>query len=594
MKRILWLIFVFLVLLCGCNKKEENNGGKENKEVIYFEKVSNKAITRYIRVLTDEEPYFFQMENNGHTIVYRLIDSQMDEIVRVPGYSIMTLFYSKNSANLLSVVDLTEETNYEYLGEIRLFQIDNENNLTEEVILEKTTMNMVFSLDKETGTINSYTCNLKKCAYYNGKDYDGSNYYSLLGYSNGRVEILHLWEEGQSLKVLFNVKEMNEVGKRYLNIYNVSYPNNNKLFIVEENGLYGVLDNEGRERIPVIYKSIGKYKYTQEEIMLVTPEYVIAQNQEGMYGIINLDNAVLTPFEYDDIIRTFENGKKFLASKNGKYGLIDINGKILMDFMYDDIVSPYISEEDLENGIIPYYAIVKDGKVGVLNENNEEVIPLIYDLPDWGNTHYIYDDPECENNFEFSVSKNGPILSIFKENGEKITYDKNGVIIISDSSENIKKTEIGYEGYYILRIKDGDVIFNKKGEEVYDTIDGRVRLYFRVGDELFWQTSVIGDNYIQIRYFDGGESKEELYDLETKKVVLSGRSIEYVRSEDRIYICVIDDNGITLYNMKFESLSTIPGDGIDYFLGDYYRVRKGTNYYIYRLVVETANRKGYR
>nr|MDE6640032.1 WG repeat-containing protein [Acetatifactor sp.] len=179
-----------------------------------------------------------------------------------------------------------------------------------------------------------------------------------------------------------------------------------ELVIVRNDGLYGVIDYAGKEKVSYIYSSIsydasgagglhvmceetykeGKVTYcsrsygflslTEEgSFEEIAPVYdymssfvgdrAVVETQ-GKYGIIRRDGSLEYPIEYDSI-RLYKNGS--LALWTGDTAeLIDSDGNVFHSGEYD-----YITLDGRG------YSVEKDRKYGFLNEQGEQVIPMIYD-----------------------------------------------------------------------------------------------------------------------------------------------------------------------------------------------------------------------
>ena len=97
----------------------------------------------------------------------------------------------------------------------------------------------------------------------------------------------------------------------FLNQYEHVYECEDKnLKIVTKHNLWGVVDTTGNEVIPIIYKEIEDFE----------GDYIIAQLETG-YGLIDKNNNVFLPFEYQTIISINEI---FVASKMAEQQLQSI------------------------------------------------------------------------------------------------------------------------------------------------------------------------------------------------------------------------------------------------------------------------------
>lgn len=94
----------------------------------------------------------------------------------------------------------------------------------------------------------------------------------------------------------------------------------NVLFFQSE-GLYGLMDLEGNVLIPPVYKelSLEDYYYTCGfkrcnkdgiDSKMFRDAFVQAQNKDGKYGIVTLNNEVIVPFTYDNSYKVKWKGAK--------------------------------------------------------------------------------------------------------------------------------------------------------------------------------------------------------------------------------------------------------------------------------------------
>lgn len=138
-------------------------------------------------------------------------------------------------------------------------------------------------------------------------------------------------------------------------------------FVKSNTELNGVIDINGKEIIPAEYKFYGvcgtkifatknKEKHILDLENLDKNIKVEVDSFKEVYynwfygkecyqiafknkkcGIIDIDNNIKIPFEYDEI-RFMDGKEKFIAKQNGKYGIVDINNKIIQEIVYDRIV----------------------------------------------------------------------------------------------------------------------------------------------------------------------------------------------------------------------------------------------------------------
>ncbi|WP_185246478.1 WG repeat-containing protein [Chryseobacterium bernardetii] len=142
--------------------------------------------------------------------------------------------------------------------------------------------------------------------------------------------------------------------------YNELEKLNQGLFLGKKNGKVGIFDKNGGLKIPFEYKNLDELDGNDQ--------LFIADNT-----IIELDNKPIL-FGYDRITPIYYNSLRFIASKNKKYGIIDIKNKILLPLEYDEI------SNWVEYGPEKRHFIVKKGKHGLIeNETFRIIIPPVYD-----------------------------------------------------------------------------------------------------------------------------------------------------------------------------------------------------------------------
>ncbi|MDR6568020.1 WG repeat-containing protein [Chitinophaga ginsengisegetis] len=176
-------------------------------------------------------------------------------------------------------------------------------------------------------------------------------------------------------------------------------------FDVKTGGKWGIYSTpEKRLLIPAIYESFDYCGGCGRK-----GDYLFAQ-KNGKWGIIDFDNNILMPFEYEhehafmrsdnwvqcfkkqgrEVTINLKTKKEYAApeytgmtvtgngllkvQKNGKYGLISEDGATVADFIYDDITDVY---DETASG--PYLRITQNGKTGILREDGKVIIAPSYE-----------------------------------------------------------------------------------------------------------------------------------------------------------------------------------------------------------------------
>lgn len=218
--------------------------------------------------------------------------------------------------------------------------------------------------------------------------------------------------------------------------------------IMQLNGKYGVVNSRGIELIPFKYdmidffkgifivnsrKKIGVIDINNNQIFPIIYDEIISQQKEGLllakekklWGVLSITGNEVIPPKYTKINLV---GKKLIVKLDDKYGVIDINNRQIIPTIYDEIIHDHT--EDL--------FLVKDDKHwGILDSNGAEIIPLKYEKMDdcfschrlavshdskWGFVNEkgvevikcIYDGvlSECFEDNKCFVKQNGEIIEI--------------------------------------------------------------------------------------------------------------------------------------------------------------------------------------
>lgn len=176
--------------------------------------------------------------------------------------------------------------------------------------------------------------------------------------------------------------------------YNDIYGNFDGYIFVGRNGKKGVIDKNGKEILPCVYKMIDhfedKYRVSENRLIAAENRLIEAKDENGTY-LYDKTGKLIVSSDYD--IEHFLDGI-IQVSKDNRYGFIDMFGRIITPCIYDEVGSFNSS-----------FAIVcKNDSWGVIDNNGKEVIP-------------------CKFKYVSSFS-NG--LAVVNNNGELGFVDVNG------------------------------------------------------------------------------------------------------------------------------------------------------------------------
>lgn len=267
------------------------------------------------------------------------------------------------------------------------------------------------------------------------------------------------------------------IGENYYNGY----------IVKNAEGKFGVIDADGNEIFECKYEGIkpttdsGMYivkeaeggwkvslkdgtSYLEGKVANATEIVAnnVVVNNNGKYGIYNIETDLKVPEEYQFLAYAFED--KYIAKKEGKYGIINLNNEVVVDFQYADMKCnkgkdyikakisdgnyAYINksgqikatageEKALENGYISLtvngevkyfnnkleeksnkdaysastlFVVKKDGKYGYIDKSGKQVVEC------------IYEDATEQNDYGFSA---------VKKDGKWGAIDQYGKVVVS-------------------------------------------------------------------------------------------------------------------------------------------------------------------
>ena len=218
-------------------------------------------------------------------------------------------------------------------------------------------------------------------------------------------------------------------------------------FQIHENGLTGYIDSTGSIILPTIYyESKG-----------VNDGIVTLQGEKWKWGMMTMNGNTIVPFEYDNI-GYWSNDRAIVKKTNrsdytSKHAYVDKKGELICEMEYDDA-------SNFQNGIA---LVEKNGKIGIIDKDNNVVIDFIY------------------HNYKTLT----------------VVYESN---ITLSGTESYSEGFVSKEGYIIVEGDNGWGYINTKGEEVisceYDVI------------------GVAKDNKVDVEK----DGKKGTYDIRDKKV----------------------------------------------------------------------------
>lgn len=175
------------------------------------------------------------------------------------------------------------------------------------------------------------------------------------------------------------------------------------LMKVVKDGKVGLLNENNKLIIPIEYDEIGNFA---DGLILA---------KKGKWGIINKKNKVIIPFQYNKI-GSLRNGLAF-TENNNKVGYIDKKNNCIIKADFDFCWhGDFIDEMAL---------VKKNNKYGYINKLGKTVLPTIYDdaLPFVNSKALVYDDLKKKY---FFINKQGK--NVFGKEYSDLWQEKEGFI----------------------------------------------------------------------------------------------------------------------------------------------------------------------
>lgn len=231
-------------------------------------------------------------------------------------------------------------------------------------------------------------------------------------------------------------------------------------------GTWGVCDAGGAVTVPFNYI----YGFTA-----LGDKYLIAENAEYKFGVIDYAGNVVLPFEYDYLTPKYypctdsalyetHDDSPLFAKKGEKYGLIDLNGDILVPFGYDNLAQDFSCPEkeliyaanDSENGSVE----------GLIDYAGNVVVP-----PAYSHLYFIADNVLIVYNSDSSGARYGMIDT----SGNillPLEYDNLSLFYAMYPSDKLKRSELVQA---VLHGKTG--VFDLAGKPVLPVEYGAVNYF---------------------------------------------------------------------------------------------------------------------
>lgn len=347
-----------------------------------------------------------------------------------------------------------------------------------------------------------------------------------------------------------------------------------------KNGKNGYAELKGTDEvkslIPCIYDKLESY--SKDAPMRAT--------YNGKEGMIDGNNKIIIPFEYSNIGKFYNVGAYNMAwvEQDGKYGIYNIDGTVIQPWdiekayvMNENSSTTYLTFDDFPDPSTPYIHIVVNGMTGVLSgKTYKTVIPCKYgyispvinerafykannkwgimDIQNNSIQDAIYDKIKINNNW---LSDAFTTEGIFQDNMYVFIGDKQGMIDKNGKAFiPVKYDSLGVFSENMIVAKCGNLYgyINSNGEEciplTYSHADnfseGLAAVKNEKGKYLFIDASGVmvikPHEYDRVGHFQNGTCKvyrkDKVWEIdrEGKKVKDSTKKLEKDNDTDEMYV----------------------------------------------------------
>lgn len=320
-------------------------------------------------------------------------------------------------------------------------------------------------------------------------------------------------------------------------------PYEKSVLTYQENGKYGIIDLQGKKITDAIYDEIESLLY-KEGCLLV--------KQDGKYGVLTCKGKKIVEIAYDSITADgyYQNETKYQKAglivgqkkeEGYRYGYINANGKQLLEVEYNEI--DRITEITKENEI--YLLAFKNGQAGVY-KNKKQIIKHSYEEIEYRKQNEL-----------FLVQKNGK-QGVMDKGGNEILKVEYDYILLEEQTIHAQKGEETYD--FDLQGKEKENRNDKtrvsiENQNYFITIDGQDK--FGIIDKQ--ENSILENQYEYIEYAFGDyfiiteNGTVFVIDTKSKEKVIAGYDvIQKVENKNVLQAILTKPYTIMLYNENME------------------------------------------
>lgn len=358
----------------------------------YYTDENHYQYAGYIVLVKTEEGYRYGYINNKGKEILNTEYNEIARVTEIPNNENVYIICAKNGQY---GVTKNEET---IIGnEYQSIHYDTTNQL---FVVEKSKKYGVINLQGKTIVPIQYQeIDITGIYIYAQNEKGDKTVYNTNGTQeniDASIAILKTSNEAYKIKIN-NEKEtkygvVNKEGKQLIEEkYNyIEYLNDNYFIASSGNGKLGVINDKGETIVETNHDSLQKIQNTPFIQATMAEEKITKIYSKEMEKICEMQDAIIEVKDYyikvynetqtkyfnqegKEVKNTevYTNNKLFVTQKDNQYGFIDKSGNIVVDYQYDKAYefNPY-----------GFATVEKDGKIGVINEQGQEIVPPTYEI----------------------------------------------------------------------------------------------------------------------------------------------------------------------------------------------------------------------
>ena len=351
---------------------------------------------------------------------------------------------------------------------------------------------------------------------------------------------------------------------------NIDIPNPERdLFICYESEDKSVVLNSNKDIIFEKYNRIEPISLKNIASTLCYEKSTLKYEKDGLYGLIDFNGKEITKNEYSSIENLQSTEGKFLVCKNDKYGVINLNGVKLVEPKYDGVITDnyYTDDTKYEKAGFIVSNTTDDGyRYGYIDYKGKTILGVEYNniirITAKKDLYFI-----ASRNGQYGLYKAGKEL--IKPEYQSISYTDNGAVIIEKNGEfgiaNIKGdikvttkyTEIEENGIYLYAQNptENDV-YNSEGKKVDINFSTAV---YETGNDKYRVITLVNND----KTYYGIENKDGFLLVDTKYSYIEHLFGEYFSAENEEgKYGVINANGKVEIDFKYDSIQKLKNKNV--------------------------------